>query len=64
MSGDTPLDPEEIADEKRKAQSLSWTHANQRARDNDEVADWEKKNRVPTRPGFAGYRRVMRRMKP
>ena len=63
MSGDTPLDPEEIADEQRKAETRSWANAVGRARDNDEVADWEKKNRVPTRPGFAGYRKVMRRLK-
>mgnify|MGYP003491657450 CR=1 FL=1 len=61
---DTPLDPEELAVAQMEAETLRWKHAVGRANDADEVADWEKKNRVPTRPGFAGYRRIMRRMKP
>ena len=61
---DTPIDPEEVAEADRKQMVARWKNSVGRILDRDEVADWEKKNRVPAKRGFMGLRKVMRRLKP
>jgi hypothetical protein len=61
---DTPIDPEEVAEADRKQMVARWKNGVGRILDRDEVADWEKKNRVPTKRGFMGLRKVIRRLKP